>query len=163
MNPLSVLSDPERYKEIYITRALIDLWPCISHHYPLTIERLSIMPSWWQPDIVAVNRVKQACLVIEVKGVPPANTKDESQQQLLKYVTQLHARYQGLTIWPVLIGPYGKDGALHYVHRKRHDIAVVDLQSLCYYLLSNAAKLMLVASEKAPPEVPGCIDVLFSD
>ena len=160
-NPLVVLAHLDRFQERDIQNALVELWPCISLRYPLLVRPNVIMPDTWAPDLVAVNNYQNECLVIELKGIPPAGPAEQALRQLLRYATELQDVYKALYIRPVLIGPYVKWGPIHRLHRKRFDVSFVSIRRLSQYLLDAAAESLKQAGRESVQDALGCLDVLF--
>lgn len=164
MNALLTLAEPTRYKERDIQNALETLWPCLSLRYPLLINPVDIMPSTWCPDMVALNTSQTACLVIELKGIPPNGGELLAIKQVVGYAKVLQKEYRELRVQPVVIGPYSSHGPVGFVHRKSYDVVVVNLRALGKYLIGIAESTM-VAQGKATtsPYAKGCLDILFVD
>jgi hypothetical protein len=138
------LLNPGNYYEADIQEAIVRLWPCLFANYILMDRhRLLELPNEWQPDLVAWDPKKLEILIIELKGRPAANNREDTKAQVLRYATWFHERYPDTPARCMIIGPWRLAKLVHVVECSGYQIAMVSAETLGAFLVDVAESVLL--------------------
>jgi len=144
---LECLLHPKKWREEHVHDAIEAYWKILFPGYELLRGRQFHhvnMPRTWCPDIVGTHE-KQGVLIIEVKGSPPANTKQQTINQVTSYGRELHKHYPAAPVDLAIIGPWRKH--LHTVEAQGYDVTFFSIAEIARDLIGQAERYLLWLSE----------------